>query len=120
MPETHEELMDCMYEFNQAGISSCMESSDAMHIVHEKCHSRLKNYHPGAKSTMATKAFNIIVNHRQKILYTAFGIFGWWNDKTVVLFDGMLSRMQNGMLYNDFEFSLEDDNEYEVFFQVSR
>jgi hypothetical protein len=24
------------------------------------------------------------------------------------------------MLYNDFEFSLEDDNEYEVFFQVSR
>jgi hypothetical protein len=120
MPKTHKELMDCMYEFNQAGFPGCIGSSDATHVVHEKCHSRLKNHHLGAKSTMATKAFNIVVNHRRKILNTTVGLLGHWNDKTVVFIDGMLSRMQSGTLYNDFQFSLEDGNGNEVLFQVSK
>jgi hypothetical protein len=110
MPETHEEIMDCMYEFNQAGFPGCIGSSDATHIMHEKCHSRLKNHDLGSKSSMATKAFNIVVNHRRKILNKTVGLPGRLNDKMVVLFDGMLSGMQNGTLYKDFEFELEDEN----------
>jgi hypothetical protein len=70
-----------MYDFNQAGFPGCIGSSDATHVVHEKCHSRLKNHHLGAKSTMATKAFNIVVNHRRKILNKTVGLLGHWNDK---------------------------------------
>jgi hypothetical protein len=50
---------------------------------------------------MATKAFNIVVNNRWKILNTAVGLPGSWNDNTFVLFDGMISGMQNGALYKD-------------------
>lgn len=75
--------MDCMHEVNQARFPGCIGSSNATYIIHKKCHSKLNL---GAKSSMATKAYNIVVNHRQKILNTTVVLSGRWNDKTVMLF----------------------------------
>jgi hypothetical protein len=86
MLSIHKEIMDCMCEFNQPGFPGCISISDAMHNIHEKCHSQLKNLLLGAKSSMDTKAFNIVFNNRQKVLNTTVGLPGRWNDKTVTLF----------------------------------
>jgi hypothetical protein len=88
--------------------SGCIGSSDATHIVHEKCSSRLKNSHLGLKSTMATKVFNVVVNHRRRILNTTVGLPGRWNGKTVVLFDNMLGGIHLGELYANIKFKLND------------
>ncbi len=85
MPETHEEIMDCMF-VNSTRQGFLVAFVHLMqHIIHEKCHSRLKNHHLDAKSSMATKAFNIVVTHRSKILNTTVGLPGRWNDETVII-----------------------------------
>jgi hypothetical protein len=112
--------MDSMYEFNQTGFPGCIDSSDATQIIHGQCHSRLKNHHLGANSSMATTAFNNVMSHRRKILNTTVGLPGKWNDKTVVLFEGMISGMQNGTLCTHFEFKLEDEALNKILFKGSR
>jgi hypothetical protein len=60
----------------------------------------------GGKSTYPTRAFNITVNHRRRILSSTAGLPGRWNDKTVILFDGLLSKMHTGDLYADYEYDV--------------
>jgi hypothetical protein len=55
------------------------------------------------------KVFNIIENHRWKVLNTRVAYPGRWNDKTDGLFNEIPEGMQNGMLYNGIEFQLEDE-----------
>ncbi len=52
MPETEEEILSCMYEYTQAGFNGCIGSSDATHIIMEKCKARLKNHNLGAKDSL--------------------------------------------------------------------
>ena len=42
-PATSDELQDCNFEFNIAGLSGCIGSTDATHIVMEKCSYRLRH-----------------------------------------------------------------------------
>lgn len=106
IPETAEEISDCMAEFNEAGFHGCIGSADATHIVIEKCYKNLRNQHLGAKSSLTTRAFQITVNHRRKILATTAGLPGRWNDKTVIRFDGFLTSIRRGTLYQDITFQL--------------
>jgi hypothetical protein len=50
-PKTNEEVKDCMAEFEEAGFNGCIGSTDATHVVIEKCYKSLRNQHLGAKST---------------------------------------------------------------------
>jgi hypothetical protein len=56
--------------------------------------------------SLTTRAFQITVNHRRQILSTTLGLPGRWNDKTVVRFDGLLTSIHNGKLYQDVKFNL--------------
>lgn len=69
MPSFHEkkELIACMNS-TKHGFLICIGSSDAAHIIYEKCHARLENHQLVAKSSMATKAFNTVIEHCIKTL----------------------------------------------------
>ena len=115
MPETEDEILDSMHEYHEAGFTGCIGSSDATHIIMEKCNARLKNHNSGGKDSHTTRVFNIVVNHRRKILNTTPGFPGRWNDKTIVLFDGMLRSMNEGKIYQNIEYDLWTNGKYQKF-----
>lgn len=94
------------YEMNLAGFHGAVASSDATHIVMEKCKNFLKQYHSSPKTKHTSRTYNIAVNHRRRILSTTSGHPGRWNDKTIVLFDDFVRGIHDGRLYNDAEFEL--------------
>lgn len=67
----------------------------------------MNNFHLG-KSSQTTRAYQITVNHRRKILSTTVGMPGRWNDKTVVRFDDFIMGIYNGTLYGDVTYFLQD------------
>lgn len=106
IPESEQEIADSMKEYAEAGFHGCIGSSDATHIIMERCSARLKNHNLGGKDSHTTRAFNMVVNHKRKILHTTVGFPGRWNDKSIVFFDGMLRSMKEGKILQDVEYSL--------------
>jgi len=107
VPSDLAEVEDSMREYAQAGFPGCIGSSDATHVTLEKCWAKIANMHLGGKSSHTTRAFNITVNHRRRILYTTKGHPGRWNDKTLVQFDRLLRGMREGALLEDIDFRCE-------------
>jgi hypothetical protein len=99
-----------MHEYILAGFPGCIGSADATHVTLEKCWAKLANMHSGGKSSHTTRAFNITVNHRRRILYSTKGYPGRWNDKTLVQFDEMLRGMRNGTLLENVDFKLYEES----------
>ena len=56
------------------------------------------------------KVFNIIENHRWKVLNTRVAYPGRWNDKTLVLFDDFVRGIHEGSLMEDVSFELLERN----------
>ena len=86
-PSTVDELNDCTKEYNLAGFPGCIGSTDASHVVLERCEYKLRQLHLGYKLAHTARTYNITVNHRRKILNTTHGHPARFNDKTLVLFD---------------------------------
>ena len=107
-PCTDAEIDDCLSEFREAGMDGSCFSTDATHVQHEKCDSKLKNAHLGGKMPCTARSYNISVNHRREILATAPGCPGRWNDKTVSTFDRFLCDVRQGKLYEDVTYDLYD------------
>ena len=105
-PVTVEDVESSAHEYNIAGFHGCCGSSDATHIIWEKCYAKLKNQHTGFKSSLTTRAFNLTVNHRRRILATTLGVPGSWNDKTLVRFDHFLTALLHGSELQDAQFEL--------------
>ena len=84
------------YEMNLAGFQGAIASSDATHIVMEKCKNFLKQYHLSPKTKHTSRTYNIAVNQRQQILSTTSGHPGRWNGKTIVVFDDLVRGNQDG------------------------
>lgn len=105
-PSTKEEINDSRKEYDKAGMHGCIGSADATHVMNERITAGLKQYHMGAKLHTPARAFNIVVNHRRRILATTVGQPARWNDKTIVLFDGFMTSMHRGKLYSDEEYTL--------------
>ena len=98
-PATAEEIASCRREFEIAGFNGAFASTDGTHILWEKCTARLRNQHIGFKESHTTRAYNLTVNHRRKILSTSRGCPGSWNDKTLILFDQFLRAVHDGTIY---------------------
>jgi hypothetical protein len=105
-PMRETSIDDQGYEMTLAGFHGAVASSDATHIVMEKCKNFLKQYHLSPKTKHTSRTYNIAVNHRRRILSTTSGHPGRWNDKTIVLFDDFVRGIHDGRLYNDAEFEL--------------
>jgi hypothetical protein len=109
-PKNNEDAQTHMHEMKLAGLHGAVGSTDATHIVLEKCSNRLKNAHLGGKMKHAARTYNITVNHRRRILSTTTGHPSRWNDKTLVRFDKFVSGIHEGTILNDVEFSLWEKN----------
>ena len=68
----------------------------------------------GAKSSLTTRAYQIVVNHRRQILASTVGYPGRWNDKTIVRFDCFATNIHEGKYLGKNEFNLLDDKGKEV------
>ena len=63
-PSTSEDLADYNLEFKMAGLPGCIGSTDATHIVMERCAYRLRQLHMGYKLSHTARTYNLTVNHR--------------------------------------------------------
>ena len=90
-----------------AGLPGCVGSTDATHVVIERCAYRLRNQHLGGKDSHTTKAFQITVDHKRRILASTPGLPGRWNDKTVVRFDDFVVDLHQGRILNDVEYVVD-------------
>jgi hypothetical protein len=104
-PQNEKELEEHMHEFIRAGMPGAFASMDATHIIHDMCNWRSRRAHVGHKSKYATRTYNMMVNHRRRILGTTRGHPGSFNDKTLILFDEFVQDVKSGK-FDDYTFEL--------------
>jgi len=107
-PNNLEALRDCEHEYSMAGFAGCIGSTDASHIIHEKCSYRLRQLHLGYKMSLTARTYNITVNHRRRVLGTTKGHPARFNDKTLVLFDEFIQNLRKKKYDDVFTFMLKD------------
>ena len=105
-PQTAEEAQSHMYEMGLAGFNGALGSMDATHVTIENCRFGLRQIHLGHKLSKTARTYNIIVNHRRRILSSTGGHPSRWNDKTIVQFDSFLEDIKTGKSLADTEFEL--------------
>ena len=96
--------------FEAAGFNGCMGSSDAMHVSLLNLKSWATLSHKGFKLNLPARSYNLTVTHCKQILCSTTGHPSTWNDKTIVLFDPLISGVNDGNLYNECTFSLFERN----------
>ena len=111
MPTNMETAATHVHEMSQSGFHGAVGSTDATHIVMEKCHHNLKQYHMSPKVKHAARTYNLTVNHRRRILSTTSGHPARWNDKTIILFDDFVRGIHEGRILQDMEFTLYEHDE---------
>ena len=62
-PEDLDQLFDCNKEFALAGLPGCIGSTDATHVVTERCIYALRQLHLGYKKEHTARTYNLTVNH---------------------------------------------------------
>jgi hypothetical protein len=60
-------------EHEQGGLPGCAGSMDASHVILEKVPHDLKQLHLGFKHSQTARTYNIVVNHRRRILSSTRG-----------------------------------------------
>ena len=94
-----------------AGFNGCLGSTDGSHVAMLNCPSWASIAHKGPKQSFPCRTFNTTVGHTRQILGTTSGHPSTWNDKTVVLFDELLTKFKETKLSPDYQFKLlEYDN----------
>lgn len=106
MSRTSAECATHMNEFTKAGFNGCIGSTDATHIIIEKCQYRLRQSHLGGKLNLTAHTYNMTVNHRCRIFSITQGYPARWNDKTLVFFDDFVRGIYEGDLMQDVTFKL--------------
>ena len=92
--------------FKSAGFNGCIGSSDGTHISMLNCSSWASIGHKGPKLSYPARTYNLTVTHTRQILGSTTGHPSTWNDKTIVLFDPLISNVHDGIIPEDFNFSL--------------
>lgn len=105
-PQTADEAKTHMHEMNLAGFNGAIGSMDASNVIIINCRYGLRQAHLGHKLSKTARTYNIIVNHRRRILASTGGHPSRWNDKTIVLFDEFIQDLRNGKVLCDNEFEL--------------
>ncbi|KAG7343056.1 hypothetical protein IV203_021001 [Nitzschia inconspicua] len=73
---------------------------------------KLRQSHLGLKLNGTARTYNLVCNHRRRILSTTAGHPARWNDKTIVVkFDSFVMRLYNGDNLADVPFELYEYNE---------
>jgi len=97
-----------VHEFAQAGLPGCVGSMDATHVALERCSHRMRQLHLDQKLPCTARTYNIVVNHRQRVLSTTAGHPARWNDKSIVKFDKFVMGLKHGDVLDNLTFELHD------------
>ena len=89
--------------FKLAGFDGCIGSTDATHVGILNCAAWVHNIHKGFKLKIPSRTYNMTVNHCHQILGSTSGHPATWNDKTLILFDELVSNVNDGIILNDYE-----------------
>lgn len=108
-PETIDEAKSHMHEMCIAGFDGAIGSMDATHVIIENCRFGVRISHLGHKLKKTARSYNIVVNHRRRILSSTGGHPSTWNDKTLVLFDDFLTRLRKGEILSENDFELLEE-----------
>ena len=92
--------------FSIAGMNGCVGSGDATHVSMLNCPSWASISHKGFKLNLPARTYNLTVTHSKIILCSTTGHPSTWNDKTLVLYDPLISGVHDGSKYNDYKFNL--------------
>ena len=109
-PSTEEEARHHMAEYSDAGLPGAVGSTDATHILLERVPNKHRQTHLGFKSSHTSRAYNITVNHRRRILACTEGSPARWNDMTLATFDPFMQGLHEGSILQDVLFSLYAHN----------
>ena len=105
-PRTEEELRASMDAYYRQGLAGIFGETDCTHIYWLRCTASEKAKHTG-KEGYPTRAYEITANQSGRIFSVSKGQYGTRNDLTIVLFDGFMRMLREG-LYANVEFSLFD------------
>lgn len=107
-PQTPEEIASAMGVFTQLGLPGCIGSTDCVHIRWERCPAGSRSSHKG-KEGYPTLSYEVTVDHTKRIIAATEGHPGARNDKTIVKFDGFVTKIHQGELYADIPYNLVDN-----------
>ena len=92
--------------FDIAGMPGCCGSGDATNVMMLNCPNWATISHKGFKLNLPARTYNLTVSHTKFILCSTTGHPSTWNDKTLVLYDPLISGVRDGSLHENFEFKL--------------
>jgi hypothetical protein len=107
-PDTPEEIERAMGVFTKLVLPGCIGSTDCVHILWERCPAGSRSTHKG-KEGFPTLAYEATVDHTKKTIAATEGHPGARNDKTIVKFDGFVTKLHDGELYADVPFDIMDN-----------
>ncbi|KAG7345430.1 DDE superfamily endonuclease [Nitzschia inconspicua] len=110
-PTTLEHAKQQGNEYTMAGLAGAVGSMDATHVLCHKVEHKLRQSHLGFKLNGTARTYNLVCNHRRRILSTTTGHPARWNDKTIVKFDSFVMGLYNGDNVANVPFELYEYNE---------
>ena len=105
---TLEELTRNGAEYGTAGVPGPVGSVDCVHVRQWCVSANLRQMATG-KEKYPSRSYEVMVNHRGRILSVTTGFHGSVNDKTIVKFDGAMTSIRDG-LYADHSFLIYDSD----------
>ena len=104
--------------FKLAGFNGCIGSTDTTQVGMLNCYAWAHIIHKGFKLNILSRTYNMTINHCHQILGSTLGHPATWNNKTLILFDELVSNVNDVIIPNDYEFILyehdKDGNIVEV------
>lgn len=102
---TDEEVEETMRLYEQSGFPGAIGSIDCVHVWWDRCPVNIANVCLG-KEKYPTLAWQVVVNHKRRILSVSRSHYGAENDLTIARYDQFIMDMHWGHKYKDVEFEL--------------
>ena len=83
-----------------------MRSTDATHVGVLSCANWVAYNHLGHKLSVPSRTYNATVTHWRQIIGSTCGHPATWNDKTIILYDDLVRGVNDGVIFEDNEFTL--------------
>jgi hypothetical protein len=102
-----QEVEDAMVMYDKLGFPGACCSVDCTHVIWQACPLGLARDHTG-KEGVATRLFQVAVNHVRRIISVASSAPGSVNDKTMAHIDPFIQKLRKDPIFTEAEFKLYD------------
>jgi Plant transposon protein len=106
-PRNNEELNKITSLYAACGFPGCVGSTDCVHIRRESCPSQWASAFRNGKHNYASIAYEMTVDHSKRFQATTIGHYGTTSDKTIVKFDGYVSKVRFDQLFTEAKFKVQ-------------